>query len=176
MLITGQYGAGRVALFASELNSGTPEFWADVLRYLAGAEPAGAEAPAIAGVEFTVDRDKRALLISAANPGKNALALPVVVRPSGWDGTLLDDLGGTLHLPPGGRGTLPLPLPAPGPLSPQLLDACDALQLRAAILTPAGDAILAETRLPDAAGAGTGAAPHGIPRRLPDLQLRLPSG
>lgn len=148
LLITGQYGAGRVALFASELNSGTPEFWADVLRYLAGAEPAGAEEPAIAGVEFTVDRDKRALLISAANPGKNALALPVVVRPSGWDGTLLDDLGGTLHLPPGGRGTLPLPLPAPGPLSPQLLDACDALQLRAAILTPAGDAILAETRLP----------------------------
>lgn len=45
LLITGQYGAGRVALFASELNSGTPEFWADVLRYLAGAEPAGAEAP-----------------------------------------------------------------------------------------------------------------------------------
>lgn len=79
LLITGQYGAGRVALFASELNSGTPEFWVDVLRYLAGAEPAGAEAPAIAGVEFTVDRDKRALLISAANPGKNALALPVVV-------------------------------------------------------------------------------------------------
>lgn len=71
-----------------------------------------------------------------------------MVRPSGWDGTLLDDLGGTLHLPPGGRGTLPLPLPAPGPLSPQLLDAYDALQLRAAILTPAGDAILAETRLP----------------------------
>lgn len=147
LLITGEYGAGRVAVFASELNAGTPEFWADVLRFLAEARPVDGKTPAVEEIGFSIDRARRAIRISARNPGRVELKLPVVVRLSGWDGTLLNDLNGVLRLAPGKQGELVLTLPPSGPLAPQQLEFYDAFRLRTAVLSPAGDAVLAEKAL-----------------------------
>jgi hypothetical protein len=150
LLITGRYGAGRVAVFAAEASAGDAALWEATLRWLAEVRPLPAgtapEPPAIAA-SVVVDRERRVLLVTATNPGASPLQLPVVARLSTWEGALMADIAGTLELPAHGAGSTTLALPAREPLSVEALAFRDALQIRLGVLAPEGAALWWETRL-----------------------------
>ncbi len=130
LLITGSYGAGRVAVLACAASEVPAVLWAATWRWLAGARPG--EAPVQVDVQptATIDAGSRALVVSARNPGAVPLLLPVVARLSTGDNALFCDIAGTLTLAAGTGGTLRLPLPALLSVGPEQLKA------RVGVLSP----------------------------------------
>lgn len=140
LLLTGRYGAGRVAVFASGAESGTAAFWQDVFAYLALSEPQPYRIPPDPVLSFRLDKAKRRLIVSGTTTADSPPAsLPVVARLSTWDGATFDDLSGILSLPArGGSEELALDLPAPGPTGVQALEKHDFLRVRVGVLSPVG--------------------------------------
>lgn len=147
LLLTGNFGAGRVAVFASTAESGTAAFWQDVFAYLAATTPVAADSTPAPKLAFRVDKAKRQLVVSGASTANVPLAYPVVVRLATWDGATFGDLSGTLSLPAHGNAELALDLPAPGATGVQALEKHDFLRVRAGVFSPAKDRILEEKAL-----------------------------
>jgi hypothetical protein len=150
LLITGRYGAGRVAVFAADAAAGDAALWEATLRWLAEVHPLAAgqlQEPLAINAHVAVDREHRALTVAATNPGDAPLQLPVIARLSTWEGALMGDVAGTLALPAHGSGSTTLALPARSLLSVQALAVRDALMVRVGVLGPEGAALWWETRL-----------------------------
>lgn len=142
LLITGRYGAGRVAVFAADARQGDRALWSPTLRWLTEPRPSAVAMPADCKPVFRVDAAGRRLVVTARNPGTQALNLPVVVRMTGWDGAPIGDRLGELALPAGGSGELAIALPSPDALAAQVLADCDVLRLHVAVLEPDGSKVL----------------------------------
>ncbi len=147
LLITGKYGAGRVAVFAADASQGDRALWSATLNWLAVARPAEVAIPDGCTPTVRIDVAGRRLVITARNPGTQALTLPVVARISGWDGTPIGDRLGELMLPAGAAGETAIPLPAPDAISACILAERDELRVRIAILAPDGSRAVSERTL-----------------------------
>jgi hypothetical protein len=142
LLITGRYGAGRVALFAAPINSITDArpFWTAILRWLAAPPPAAAPAGVPSG-PVTIRRietllDEHAVRLTLSRPF-DGLA---VIRARTWERALAGDFEAAFT-----SATLTIPLPKPGPQNYQALDAKDVYDLRIGILSADGRQLLQET-------------------------------
>src|ERR1019366_9128767 len=141
LLITGRYGAGRVALFAAPVDSITPSAvarpcWIAVLRWLAA--PRQSPVPA---APVTIQRIETL-------PGLHAVRLTLsrpfdglaVVRARTWERAITGDFLASFT-----SATVTIPLPKPSPTNYQALDAQDVYDLRVGILSADGAQLLQET-------------------------------
>lgn len=144
LLITGRYGAGRVAVWAADAAQGDRMVWGATLRWLAAPRPAAIAVPADVVPTVRIDADTRRLVVAARNRGGQALTLPVVARIAGWDGTPVGDSLAELVLPAGGGGEAAIVLPAPDATSARILADRDVLRVRLGVLAPDGSRALLE--------------------------------
>ena len=156
LVLTGRYGAGRVAVLAggvTDLQTGTGEanFWTPLLKWLAespgnaSAEPANVK---VAGAT-SVDRKKRILKVAVRNPTSAPLKVTVIVRLETWEQAYVGDLEQALTIPAKGTATASLALPPIDATSYQALDYRDKWDARLGILSESGASLLvAETRFP----------------------------
>lgn len=156
ILVTGTYGAGKVAVLAS--SAGTVDrwpkaeaFWVAVLRWL-GSTAQLQHGPTIGAVpRLTVSEGNHAVRIDIENRSNAAMSLPVVVRALTWEGALLADGAGELEritdIPAGSSERVEVPLPCPSATGDQALEAQDGFHVRVGLLSPDGSAVLAEKRV-----------------------------
>jgi len=155
LVLTGRYGAGRVAVLAggvTDLQTGTGEanFWTPLLKWLAespgnaSAEPANVK---VAGAT-SVDRKKRILKVAVRNPTSAPLKVTVIVRLETWEQAYVGDLEQALTIPAKGTATASLALPPIDATSYQALDYRDKWDARLGILSESGATLLTETRFP----------------------------
>lgn len=154
LLLTGRYGAGRVAVFASSLEEMadsplTRALWTRTLQWLVpkgpntapGTSPANFPAPVVA-----VDKAAGVLNVTLKNPTAAALPVQIVARVSTWERALVGDVDGSATLPANGQVTVTLPLPKNGPTDYQALDFRDAFNVRLGVLSADGRNLLNESR------------------------------
>jgi len=154
LLITGRYGAGRVAVFASGIagidgEPGAHALWDPVLKWLVPATPATPTDPVPAQLPapvVAVDRANHALSVALTNPNPAPLPVELVAREMTWEGALIGDEDHDMTLPGGGSTTVTVPLPAPGPTGYQAENYRDAYQVHLGILGQSGANLLWETR------------------------------
>ena len=147
LLLTGCYGAGRVAVFGSSAVSIPEAVWTPLLRWLAAPSVAPAPHPAALRPDTAVDKAARTLRVTLTNPTKAPLPLVVVARLLTWENALIGDLTRESTLAAGETKTVDIPLPAPASTNYQALDARDAFVVRLGILSANGADLLSETRL-----------------------------
>ena len=156
LLLTGRYGAGRVAVFAADAAAlgNTPAaraFWAVVLKWLTAAEqsptaPHGVKtipAPVIA-----LEPTKRVLKVTLTNPSDSPLPLRVLGRILTWEPALVGDVQREVTLKPKSSATVELPLPTVNATAYAALQARDAWVVRLGVLSADGSELLAESRVP----------------------------
>ena len=155
LVLTGRYGAGRVAVLAgsvTDLKTGTGDanFWTPLLKWLAVSSPKPSEELANVRITpaVTVDRGKRALNVAVRNPTGSPLTVTVIARLETWEQAYVGDMEQTLTIPALGAATATLALPAIGATSYQALDYCDKWDVRVGILSETGADLLGESRLP----------------------------
>jgi len=154
LLLTGRYGAGRVAVFASSVedlpdSAEARAFLAPVLSWLIGKETV---APTVAPANFpapvvTVDAPNRALKVALNNPTNGPLPVQVIGRFSTWENALVGDQAQNATIPANGQTTVTLTLPKAGPTGYQSLDYRDAFNTRVGVLSANGSTLLAESPL-----------------------------
>ncbi len=156
LLVTGRYGAGRVAVFAASASSldswsGAEPFWSRLLSWLTATTPVTTAGDAGATPTITVEPAKHSIRIGIANSGATALPVQVVVRALTWEGALIGDLphetDEPLTIAPQSNMRIQRGLPLPSPTNYQALDARNAFQLRVGVLSGDGSTLLAQKRL-----------------------------
>jgi hypothetical protein len=155
LLVTGRYGAGRVAVLGGSLADldGSPAGRAvetDVLRWLVGpgaAAPEGEGAAPTITPAVVVDAPGRRLRVTLTNPQAAALPVQIVARIETWEPAPVGDQTQTVTLPANGQATVDVPLPALNAESYQALDARDAYSIRLGVLSASGAHLLGETRV-----------------------------
>jgi lipoprotein-anchoring transpeptidase ErfK/SrfK len=148
LLVTGQYGAGRVAVFASSADAleTHSDLWADLLHWLIP----GAEKPVqTAAVVPTLDLQpvKNGIIATISNPGNIAAKWFVLMRALTWEHALIGDVEQSITVPPNANVQVKLPLPSASPTNYQALDFQHAFDLRVGVLSENGSALLAEKGL-----------------------------
>ncbi len=146
LVLTGSYGAGRVAVLACAAEELPKGVWTATLRWLALAAPVEPVAALDLQPQVTVDVPGRALVVMAHNPGDIALRLPVLARLATSDAAALGDITGTIELPAGGAGSLRLPLPAATACGAQAQEMADVLLARVGVLSADASALWWEGR------------------------------
>jgi len=158
LLITGRYGAGHVAVFASSLTSsdvGLGSIWKSLEPWLTepqaktDAEPG----PGAVGITTTVvPRDGTptggALRLTLKNMANSALSVQVIGRILTWEQAIVGDETRGVQIPALQETTVDLPLPAPGPTQYQALSARDAFVVRVGVLSSTGMTLLGEKVVP----------------------------
>jgi hypothetical protein len=156
LLVTGRYGAGRVAVLASSAASlgdwqGGPQFWQTVLSWLSQGGVLEQPGKAVSVPGLTVDTGAHGAIFSLSNPTDRAVSIQVVGRASTWEGALLGGELGELQtavtIPAQGHRRIEMPLPSPSPTNYQALDAEDAFQLRVGLLSASGAELLLQRRM-----------------------------
>lgn len=159
LLLTGRYGAGRVAVFASSVKGmadspAARAFWTPVLRWLTTREDATATPGSPAGPvhwpspAVTVDRAAHTLRVTVQNPTGRAVPVQVLARLLTWEHALVGDLGQRATVPANGQITVALPLPESGATSYQALDFREAYIARLGVLSVDGATALNESKVP----------------------------
>jgi hypothetical protein len=158
LLITGLYGAGRVAVFASSLTSsdaGLAPIWKSLLAWLTEAPPKAGADSSLEPVEISttvVPRDATpgsgALRVTLKSAVNSPLSVQVVARILTWEQAIVGDQTKVVQIPAGQEVTVDLPLPTPGPTQYQALDARDAFVVRVGVLSSTGATLLAEKVVP----------------------------
>jgi len=155
LVLTGRYGAGRVAVLAggvTDLKTGTGDanFWKPLLVWLTAPEKSPSAKPVDVKITpaVTVDRAKRTLNVAARNPTSVALKVTVIARLETWEQAYVGDVEQALTIPANGVATAHLAVPPIGAASYQALDYRDAWDARVGILSETGAVLLGETRLP----------------------------
>lgn len=155
LLLTGHYGYGRVAVFASsaEAGGGAPEagsIWKPVLQWLAKESTKGPQLsakPFLPTPAVTVDPAAHGLRVLLRNPTPVELRVRVLARVSTWERALVGDVARQATVAANSETTVTLPLPQPGPTTYQALDMRDAFEVRLGVLSSDGGFLLFETRL-----------------------------
>lgn len=152
LLITGRYGAGRVAIFGSAIDStvGWPAaeaFWPPLLQWLATPSQAPAEAlpTATAGEIALWQKEENGITATASvNPGGDSFFLTLdnqsaqaidselVARISSWQQALIGDSSGLIRLDAGATETYEIALPD---VNYAEMDDLDAYDVRLALLS-----------------------------------------
>lgn len=153
LLLTGRYGAGRVAVLASSLENlpggaGPRRFFAAVLKWLMADGRTGAAAAAVVKLsppKTQVDLQRRVLMARFENPGRAALPVEIVARVLTWEPALVNDVRQAATLPAGGAVDVEIPLPARDRTSYQALSDRDAFRVRLGALSADGAELLVET-------------------------------
>jgi hypothetical protein len=152
MLLTGRYGAGRVAVFGASVaaaGSDAQPFWADVLRWLTADDaPSSAAAPPLPAPVWEADAARRLLRVAVHNPGTEPRTVHILARLRTWERAIVGDVERELTVPPGGQAVAELPLPEPGVSSYQAIDFRDAWDVRLGVLSGDGSVLLYETCAP----------------------------
>ncbi len=155
LLLSGRYGAGRVAVLGASLADAdkapaAAALWSPLVKWLSQAAPVaaqGSKAPDLAPT-FQLDKAARTLRVTLKNPAANPLSLQVVARLATWEGALVGDVSRDLTLPAAASATVELPLPAPSATNYQALDFRDAFDARVGVLSGDGAQLWREDRLP----------------------------
>ncbi len=152
LLLTGRYGAGRVAVLASSLD-GLPDAPAaralltPLIQWLVARDAAKSPAPAnLPAPDWSMDATAGLLHVTLKNPANVALPVRVLARVATWEHALVGDAEATTSLPAGGTATVDLPLPKPSALGYQALDYQNVLDVRLGVLSGDGAALLTESR------------------------------
>ncbi len=152
LLLTGRYGAGRVAVFASSVETlpdspAAEAFWKATLGWLKPASPVAASIPAkLPPPEITAAPATHSALVTVRNPGATPLDVQVIARILTWEHALVGDELRAVKVPAGGAMNVEIPLPKPGPMGYAALEERDAFRLRLGVLSADGATLLAETR------------------------------
>ena len=147
LLMTGRYGAGRVAVFASSGESGTTAFWRDVFAFLAEKPVLRKDPPKVSGIAFASEERSRTITVHADNAADAPVSLPVLARVSAWNGEYVGDYKTFLKLPAGGGGNAKITIPDAGRFRPQALDFFRGYSVRVAVCAPDYTRTLAESSL-----------------------------
>jgi hypothetical protein len=154
LVITGRYGAGKVAVVAtSAAGIGTQgasrAFWDSLFRWLGEDEHAGTRESIIPSISTSVLGGE--VHVSLGNPSSAPLSLQVVLRTLSEHGALLADGSGELQrkvtIAPRKSFTLKLPLPEPSPISDEGLQTGKPVRLRVGVLSESGAKLFAEKRM-----------------------------
>ncbi|MEI7733211.1 MAG: hypothetical protein WCO56_26810 [Verrucomicrobiota bacterium] len=156
VLLTGRYGAGRVAVCATSIAAAGAEagpLWSGVLRWLMADDPATPTPTPAAATPLptplcTVDAERRLLHVALLNPGGQALPVRVVLRLRTWERALVGDVEQALTVPANSQAVAELPLPKPSATGYQALEFRDAFDGRLGILSADGRTLLQEVRVP----------------------------
>jgi len=146
LLVTGRYGAGRVAVFASSAESGTDAFWKDVFTFLA-AKPTPSPKPAVGKISFAADGRKGEIAVTVTNSSTSPAVLPVLARVSSWSGEYVDDFAASFTFPAGKIATARLQIPDGGKFRPQSLDQKRLCKVRIGVFSPDGSELLHEEEI-----------------------------
>jgi hypothetical protein len=147
LLVTGRYGAGKVAVLAASLASVTASpnaqaFWSAVLTWLTPASPVS---DTTTTPELHLRQGAREIGLVLTNP-QPAQVIPVV-RLLTWEGALIGDLPAStpaVTLAPNTPQTVTFDIPPLSPHTYQALDIADRYKIRAGVLSASGSTILAE--------------------------------
>lgn len=153
LLVTGRYGAGRVAVFASCAESGSEMFWKDVFTFLA-AKPPQSPKPIAGIVSISAEGRKGEIAVTVANGEASPLKLPVLARTfswngeyyddDGWSGEYVDDFAESLTFPAGKTSTARFTIPDLGRFRPQSLEKLRLCKARVGVFSPDGSQVLHE--------------------------------
>jgi hypothetical protein len=159
LLVTGRYGAGRVAVLGAPIgapdswpDASARQFWQGVLRWLTGAKggpltSSNSPSAATAGLRVEPAGQGRARIV-VTNSESSALHGELVLRAQTWEGALLT--GGPalaqprISVPPQGEQGVEFALPLPDPTGYQALDYHSAVQLRVGLLSADGTSLVTE--------------------------------
>jgi len=155
LVLTGRYGAGRVAVLAAgvtDLKTGTGDgnFWKPLLEWLTAPEKKPSAKPVDVKITpaVTVDRAKRTLNVAVRNPASSPLKVTVIARLETWEQAYVGDVEQELTIPANGSETASLSLPTAVATGYQALDYRDKWDARVGVLSETGASLLSETRLP----------------------------
>jgi hypothetical protein len=157
LVVTGSYGAGRVAVLAGPItgfdtSANATAFWTALLGWLTekGILPQSATAPA-AKPDMTLSAGSSHVQVKFDYHGDQPLTGQLVARVLTWEGALIGDVTpitpGPITLSATAPTMVEFLLPKPSPISYQALDYRHALQLRVAFLSEDGASILVDRRL-----------------------------
>jgi hypothetical protein len=165
LLLTGLYGAGRVAVFASSASAtdswhGAADFWTGVLQWLLGRGPAqlGGQVPDGSTVRLAAAvTGTGASSVTIQNAGGSTLAGLLVTRALTTEGALIGasetESETRVTVPAGGSKTFPVNLPQPSPISYHSLVSNPAVKLRVGLLSAAGSDLIVESEIPLSIGS-----------------------
>ena len=143
LLITGRYGAGRVAVFASSAEVGTEEFWKAVFAFLS-AKTALSKMPSVSDIAISADPRTWEIRVTASNKSKADTRLPVVARVFSWNGEYVCDVSSTFAFAAGKKGTARLKIPDGGKFRPQSMDFRRSCTVKVEAFSPDGSKRLAD--------------------------------
>ena len=151
LLITGRYGAGKVAVFASkfeEVERDAP-FWSAVIGWLQKPEASDTATEATVAMEFGtgegVPLKSRELEVTLTNRESTPVKALLLGRVLTWEGAIVGDTEVPVALPPGATVKVALPLPEKASAtSYQALAARDEYTVRVGLLSADGGKLLAE--------------------------------
>lgn len=154
LLVTGRYGAGRVAVFASKLDNVDKEgaFWGPVFHWLRERErrekgdlPAGIEMQVLPRKLSGGSGGERSLEVKLTNSGARNAEVLVLGRMLTWEGAIVGDVERGISVPAKGNTVVSLPMPeSAGATSYQALEARDEFRVRLGVLSADGRALLTE--------------------------------
>jgi hypothetical protein len=157
LLITGVYGAGRVAVFASSAAStdkwrGASQLWEGVLDWLTATAPAqsGRPSPGPGTITFSATvTGPGTASVAVTNAGDSAITGLLVTRALSAEGALLgtsdSESETAVTVPAAGSRTVRIILPQPSLTGYRSLEVNHAVRLRIGLLSPSGADLLAET-------------------------------
>jgi hypothetical protein len=156
MLVTGRYGAGKVAVLGASAGcldgwDGAGPWWTAVLRWLmpqeiSGVADEGNVGTAQVGIGSYATGNRR-IRMTIRNQGLKPLRGLPVLRLSTWEGALIGDLASDQKMVTvGSQETVELDfaLAATGDTNYQALDIADAYRVRCALLSASGAKVIAE--------------------------------
>lgn len=153
LLITGRYGAGRVAVFASSASAVTvanEKMWTDLVGWLSAPAPSpSASSPLemeIAPAASVDATGKKSLAVTVHNPSASPASGTVLVRFLTWEDAMVGDAQQAVTVAPQAKTTVLVPFPTPSPTGYQALDFRNAFDVRAGILSADQTSLLAEAR------------------------------
>ena len=159
ILITGIYGAGRVAVFASSAGStdswqGATSFWSTVLQWLNGTDSRRNAGPSADASQLRFDAvvtGEHAAAVSLNNSGR-ALSGTLVTRVLTAEGALLGagemESETPVTIRAGGRKTVQVKLPAITSVGYHALEVSQTIRLRMGLLSASGADLIGESEVP----------------------------
>jgi hypothetical protein len=157
LLVTGRYGAGRVALLATSAagigdSVQAQGFWDGVLRWLQPGVSVGVGGEKARGTaELQLSSGDGGVRAQVRNMGSAEGSWQVVMRAVGWDGAILGDGRGALEraVTVKGKGTasVDLPLPAVSDVGDDSLRVKRCFRVRVGVLGSDGAVLMAEEEM-----------------------------
>ena len=149
LLITGRYGAGSVAVFASSARYMDPTALPALLTWMKSNQSA-AVSPTLPPKQITsstrVDLEHRALDVEITNHGTAAARLKLVSRMLTWENALIRDFDQDVTIAPFGETHVAIPMPPVNDTAYQALVFRDAFIVRSGLLSEDGRQICCEQR------------------------------